>query len=126
MARAGDAGAPSADRFTVLRVESANESVALVGVETDEGFEFRVERCALGADVPTDAEPVYSTWVSTWREALQHLEPLEWPRMRPIEAHAAFNTLLLQALKDRTGAADTDWSRWMAVLQSSFDVSNPY
>jgi hypothetical protein len=64
-----DAGASPADRFTVLRVESATESVALVGVDTDEGFEFRVERRALNADAATDAEPVHSTWVSTWREA---------------------------------------------------------
>jgi hypothetical protein len=46
--------------------------------------------------------------------------------MQPLEAHAAFNTLLLQALEDRAGAEDPDWSRWMAVLQSSYDVSNPY
>jgi hypothetical protein len=118
------ADTPMENKRVVLAIVGEGGSINLVGIETAEGWAFRVETDHSGLNALLDEEDQYvppeRPWVASWAEALDQLDQYPWAYLFPMSAHIEFHAEIRAVLADRLKPADyEEWDRWGAVLQGS-------
>lgn len=102
----------------ILEVGVEGGSLMLYGIESSEGWQFRVE-----ASEPTLVaqevmfELAEQPWVVTWRSALKQLDAYLWTQLHAQKVHPEFRDRVYKALKARQKKGlIIDWGQWGAVL----------
>jgi 8-oxo-dGTP pyrophosphatase MutT (NUDIX family) len=105
----------------VVEVRAEGGCIRLKGRQLDSVWWFRIVTDGKGlldeADQNVATPPNPFSWIKTWRGALSALDQYQWQNLHPLTIHPAFKTKILNALKRRLPAANTDrWAPWQAVL----------
>ena len=117
--------------FVVVEVGAEGGSVCLEGVESGEGFRFRLlppdgKEWLMFDEDPPEPVSLERPWVDTWTDALAQLDPYPWAFLYPLQVHPAFGALVASALKDRAAHGEIDWAAWMPLLSSGDALASPY
>ncbi len=108
------------DKQVIVEVGAEGGSLTLYGIQSAEGWQFRVEtnEAALvdDEDMPDHTE---RPWVTTWRSALKQLDSYPWPQLYPLEVHPDFRGRVFKALQTRHKKQPIiDWHQWNQVLKT--------
>ncbi|MBY4595901.1 hypothetical protein [Ottowia caeni] len=116
-------GAEAGGKQIIVEVGSEGGSVTLHGVQSPEGWQFKV-RTSEAALVDDEHMPDIPErpWVATWRSALKQLDGYPWTQLYPLAVHPDFRDKVFKALQTRKkkGLA-IDWDQWGNVLNIFVD-----
>ena len=113
--------ASTGGKQVILMVGSEGGSLTLYGIQSPEGWQFKVETSEAALvddeDVPDIPE---RPWVATWRSALKQLDAYPWMQLYPLEVHPLFSDKVAKALQARQKKdLVIDWDQWNHVLIGS-------
>lgn len=107
----------------IIAVGYQGGSLNLYGVQSPEGWRFRVEttESVVGSEEKMTNLPE-RLWVGTWRSALKQLDGLPWTQLHPLTVHPEFRDRVFKALQTRQKKGVViDWSRWGNALDIFVD-----
>jgi ADP-ribose pyrophosphatase YjhB (NUDIX family) len=109
------------EKCRIVGLASEAGELALVGIQTDAEWKFRVEtdESALSDLLEEDdqIEVPERPWVDTWRSALKQLDFYPWPQLHPLDVHEDFRDRVLKALQTRQKKGlSVDWGQWGKLL----------
>lgn len=115
------AAAGNDEKLTIVRLGIEGGELALVGIQTDTGWRFRVEtnEATLSGllDEDDQVEFVERPWVENWRSALKQLDSYPWPQLYALDVHEEFRQRVLKALQMRQKkGVPVEWDQWGKVL----------
>ncbi len=116
-------GAGAGGKQIIVEVGSEGGSLTLYGIQSAEGWQFRVEtnEVALVDDEDMPDLPV-RRWVETWRSALKQLDRYPWTQLHPLAVHPEFREKVFKALQTRKKKGLViDWDQWGHVLNILVD-----
>lgn len=107
------------EKQVVVELGAEGGAVLLYGMESPEGWSFRVESTAVDLiDNEHDMALTERPWVATWRAALKQLDVYPWTQLVPLSVHPDFTTQIVKALQIRQKKGlVVDWSLWGEPLK---------
>lgn len=115
--------ASTGGKQVIVEVGSEGGSLTLFGIESPDGWRFRVEtdEAALLDDDEMVEKPD-RPWVVTWRSALKQLDAYPWTQLFPLDVHPEFFERVHKALQAREKKGiEIPWFQWAPVLNILVD-----
>lgn len=111
-------GADAGGQQVIVEVGSEGGSLTLYGIQSPEGWQFKVETSeAALVDDEDDPDMLERPWVATWRSALKQLDGYPWTQLFPLSVHPDFRDKVFKALQTRKKKGLViDWDQWGNVL----------
>lgn len=116
-------GAAAGGKQVILEVGSEGGSLTLYGIQSLEGWQFKVEtsEAALVDDEDMPDMPE-RPWVGTWRSALKQLDGYSWTQLFPLSVHQDFRDKVFKALQTRKKKGlPIAWDQWGNVLNMEIE-----
>lgn len=115
--------AGAGNKQVIVDVGSEGGSLTLYGVQSPEGWQFRVESNESALEDDEDMTDLPERpWVGTWRSALKQLDAHPWTQLHPLAVHSEFCDRVFKALQTRKKKGLViDWDQWGNVLKIFVD-----
>ncbi len=116
-------GADAGGKQVIVEVGSEGGSLTLYGIQSPEGWRFKVETSeAALVDDEDEPDMLERPWVATWRSALKQLDGYSWTQLYPLAVHSDFREKVFKALQTRKKKGLViDWDQWGNVLNIIVD-----
>lgn len=107
-------GADAGGKQVIVEVGSEGGSLTLYGIQSPEGWRFKVETSeAALVDDEDEPDMLERPWVATWRSALKQLGGYPWTQLYPLAVHPDFREKVFKALQTRKKKGLViDWDQW--------------
>lgn len=113
-------GTDAGGKQVIVEVGSEGGSLKLYGIQSPEGWQFKVETSESAlVDDEDESDMPERPWVATWRSALKQLDGYPWTQLYALAVHPDFRDRVFKALQSRHKKEPViDWVRWNQVLKT--------